>query len=605
MQNKCIWEILEKVKTINNIDDLIEYINNNPKGLNIHIQNKFDSSKDEPITFIEQIISKKNTNNNILCYTTEENPVSLFEIATSKYVYISKEFYKKNYEKIHETILNNTIKKINSDSYIVEINNLNYDKKLFQEIINNPKKTYYFDGIDLDNDTIQLLNDKHIKCYLNDKEISSNKGIGYINYYDLEKNDYLILDAFELTDEEINNFNALKDDVYITFNNKIHPKDMDEDEYIQHFRNIMNKINNVNKKMNITIRVNNREIFNKYFKDFELNKNIHLIIDNDFHDYSYDEYQNEENILDDLVKDIKNTDLTPLEKYIAVYNVVKNFKPYKEDMNNKENARLIHKFLYNDKMVCVGYALLLTTLCRKVGINCKKLDVSVDTSYDDNNIQEARATEWGYHARNLINLDDDKYDVHGIYVCDATWDNNLDEDYLNYAIKPIDSVNVSKRMFGLSNTLLILDVHNFKEYNDHINYILKKNIEYARKNQEKNPLIFGYKKTIDSIMNCFNNLDEKEPYEIFNKYQFKDNEEDYIDFITEIGNYLLTKTNKKVELNNVLKANYNGKKKILHLSVIKLIKLKEDLIQKSLNTSIRENVCFPYEIDENDHIVKK
>lgn len=605
MQNKYIWDILEKVKTINNIDDLIEYFNQNPNTLNIHIQNKFDSSKDEPITFFEEIISKKNTNSNILCYTTEENPVSLFEIATSKYVYISKEFYKKNYEKIHETILNNTIKKINSDSYIVEINNLNYDKKLFQEIINNPKKTYYFDGIDLDNDTIQLLNDKHIKCYLNDKEISSNKGIGYINYYDLEKNDYLVLDAFELTDEEINNFNALKDDVYITFNNKIHPKDMDEDEYIQHFRNIMNKINNVNKKMNITIRVNNREIFNKYFKDFELNKNIHLIIKNDFHDYSYDEYQHEEEVLDDLVKDIKNADLTPLEKYIAVYNVVKNFKPYKEDIEDKENARLIHKFLYNDKMVCVGYSVLLTTLCRKVGINCKKLDVSVDTSYDDNNIQEARATEWGYHARNLINIDDDKYDVHGIYVCDATWDNNLDEDYLNYAIKPIDSVNVSKRMFGLSNTLLILDVHNFKEYNDHINYILKKNIEYARKNQEKNPLIFGYKKTIDSIMNCFNNLDEKESYEIFNKYQFKDNEEDYIDFITEIGNYLLTKTNKKVELNNVLKANYNGKKKILHLSVIKLIKLKEDLIQKSLNTSIRENVCFPYEIDENDHIVKK
>ena len=61
MQNKYIWDILEKVKTINNIDDLIEYINNNPKALNFHIQNKFDSSKDEPITFIEQIISKKNS----------------------------------------------------------------------------------------------------------------------------------------------------------------------------------------------------------------------------------------------------------------------------------------------------------------------------------------------------------------------------------------------------------------------------------------------------------------------------------------------------------------------------------------------------------------
>ena len=36
--------------------------------------------------------------------------------------------------------------------------------------------------------------------------------------------------------------------------------------------------------------------------------------------------------------------------------------------------------------------------------------------------------EWLKDAKYLINIDDDKYDVHGIYVCDATWDNNLDED---------------------------------------------------------------------------------------------------------------------------------------------------------------------------------
>ena len=70
----------------------------------------------------------------------------------------------------------------------------------------------------------------------------------------------------------------------------------------------------------------------------------------------------------ELIEPIKNSNLSPLEKFIAIYNVVKNFKPYKESPDQLEESRYLRYILNNEYMVCVGYAKLLKILCEKVGI---------------------------------------------------------------------------------------------------------------------------------------------------------------------------------------------------------------------------------------------
>ena len=81
-------------------------------------------------------------------------------------------------------------------------------------------------------------------------------------------------------------------------------------------------------------------------------------------------------ILNIMVKDIKTSNLSPFEKYIAVYNIVKSYKKYNyflgdEDKDQKysKHSRNINLILLNDFIVCAGYAKLLEILLNIVGIN--------------------------------------------------------------------------------------------------------------------------------------------------------------------------------------------------------------------------------------------
>lgn len=120
-----------------------------------------------------------------------------------------------------------------------------------------------------------------------------------------------------------------------------------------------------------------------------------------------------EKTLDLFVQDIKTSDLSPYERYIAVYNIVKTFKDYRYYKDDKtmnhdyyDQSRNIYLILNNDYIVCVGYARLLETLLRRVGIDSVVWNVVADEG----------------HARNYVHLVDPKYNIDGYYMCDPTWD---------------------------------------------------------------------------------------------------------------------------------------------------------------------------------------
>ncbi len=118
-------------------------------------------------------------------------------------------------------------------------------------------------------------------------------------------------------------------------------------------------------------------------------------------------------ILDLFVSDIKNSDLSPYEKYISVYNIVKGFKKYLQnefDIGFDDQSRSIYLLLQNYYMVCCGYANLLHSLLNRVGID--------STSY-----------KWssGNHRLNYVKIEDPKYGINGFFKSDPTQDNEIDD----------------------------------------------------------------------------------------------------------------------------------------------------------------------------------
>lgn len=120
--------------------------------------------------------------------------------------------------------------------------------------------------------------------------------------------------------------------------------------------------------------------------------------------------------LDGIVNNIKQMNLSPLEKVLYAYNLVANLKTYKENAYSKGDAsRSIYAILDNDECVCMGYAQLLEAIINRL---------------DDKSLKaytNCLSMKSGGHANNLVYINDEKYGVDGYYVFDSTGDSYNDK----------------------------------------------------------------------------------------------------------------------------------------------------------------------------------
>ena len=89
---------------------------------------------------------------------------------------------------------------------------------------------------------------------------------------------------------------------------------------------------------------------------------------------------------------------------------------YQENEEDKQRSRNIHAIVTDGTIVCVGYAAFAKQLLSELGIKC--LNVGVTCLSDS--VQDVG------HARNFVRIDDDKYDIHGLFAMDITWDSDKD-----------------------------------------------------------------------------------------------------------------------------------------------------------------------------------
>ena len=143
---------------------------------------------------------------------------------------------------------------------------------------------------------------------------------------------------------------------------------------------------------------------------------------------------------------INDYDLSAVEKLMFAYDIMKTFK-YNEGQNIAD-SRYAANVIETGHIVCGGYAQMMVELLKNIkGIGIEYQTVSC---YDN------KGKYKGGHARNLVRVDDDKYNIHGIYAIDATWDSDkktskiAGEDYssldlYNYFLIPyMDYENVFK-----------------------------------------------------------------------------------------------------------------------------------------------------------------
>jgi len=165
------------------------------------------------------------------------------------------------------------------------------------------------------------------------------------------------------------------------------------------------------------------------------------------------------NFVDNLAIKIKEKNLSPFESILYIHSfITENFEmtDFIDEVDNlfninvkvAEKGRVIPDILQNKNIVCAGFASLVKAVVDKLNfkdLKCEILGSNLfqkgDESYE--NI--------GGHCNNLIYIKDEKYNIDGYYMEDASWDAK-EEDFENgkgfaYCLYPIADLEKIEEMY--------------------------------------------------------------------------------------------------------------------------------------------------------------
>ena len=604
------------------IEDLILYINSS-NNIDILIQD--NSKTDDPLCRLDYNLSK----NIKVTYTDKEYPITIINHnRRTEKILINTNFYNTHKEAIKKIITSKLLEKIANNPPYISVPDFIVDENFINEFILSDKLegiSIYIQkilGINFNNKDIEKLQKAYRNVHYDNNEISSDRVIETYTMKGIKESNNISLTT-NLSEKDLENFKYIDNNkvIFINPNERFYIKiniesHYNEREYFEKIKNILNVINTHNKSYTIGIKVRNRELFEQS-NIIKLYPNINFIIDNDLHRYTLDEYLKEEEKLNLLVKPIKESNLSPYEKFIAVYNIVKQFKPYKENDEKPEEARYLRHILNNEFIVCVGFQTLLETLLHKVGIPVMEIGVKVDNEYKEN-----KGSNLSGHARNIVKIDDNKYNIHGIYITDATWDNSMNFDLYRFINLTFDETKEGRHIEKLESFDLLLDFHNPKEFSEKINFYIKNEIHSnKRPKTEIEKITRAYEYLFYDILYILEKLDYDKYIYFFNKYNndiskliekieisemlsqpnnnLKDLDNLFSEFLTEYLKYIIPLSNNKIDNKILYEAIKEVKRVIKNYDENTINKEFEE--SKEIQEQIKEKI-FPYSYNPNNEI---
>lgn len=636
METIKLWESNLKDNFIyfNTVKEYLDYI----EKFNLIPELSFKETytpPEEPKNFIETSALKKD---NSITYTDKDHPI-LYDPKNFIPSVMNESLFKENLPLFKEKARQALIQNLKFHSKTIYIPDYLYHSTTLEDIIKEEHldiplsslqdKTYYYieTTTKLSEKDIKNIKDNHLEFYVKNKnnvnKISSQFAIEYYTYQKL-KEEYDLTITLPLSSEEIENFNYINPKAQIKINfGYVNPKaqikiysshDTKQDELPNFYalKELLEKLSHHNNTYQITFEVNNRALLKKSNLLSNIPSNVTLFIKNDGETYDLNTYLEEENKLDNLVAPIIKANLSPLEKYIAVYNIVKKFKNYQESPNNPYESRFLKYILNNEYIVCVGFSNLLVDLLRRVNIPVSDLSAEVDISYDlDKSMNETPLNTVG-HARNLVKIDDDKYNIHGIYMADATWDNYLNDDYYLNSLLTFDQRKEAIRLESLNTEDLLMDFHNKEELFTKVSYYVKRKISTYESSHVKPDLIYILTSIYNEIMSKLQKLDYQKYNYFYDKYEdklkiikynfnIKDKPSELNkiinEFLEEYYEYMLPLTNKNINLDTIINAAYVVKEKVDKLNPSELSTWL-DTTKKSNEKGLSQ--AFPYIYNPNN-----
>lgn len=606
MKTLNVWEtnFANNFIFLNTIEELIEYLNGHSVSEFLIKDNYEYGNKTETQLERNALNSKINLN-----YTDDNHKIAICQNSFLSPPIISKDFFEKNKDIIIPLLQKDILNK-KTDYYLIPP--FLFDDKFLDVVLE--KCTYLtLKDVELTDEQIEKIKSKFIDCDLiingSRVRISDSRLISYYTKKDLEGNNRTFYINEFLSDRELENLKYLEENANISisfFNDNIYKPITNTNTQKKELIKLLNHLEGLGKNVNVTVELGRRMDIYDLLPTLNNFKTIKSNIYVDLTEYTFEEFMKESNKLDNLVSDIKNSNLSPLEKYMAVYDIVKLYKPYKENKDDLDSSRKVKYILDNDYMVCVGYAKLLNALLERVGIescgySTKVYEVKENESVDLH----------GGHARQIVHITDPKYGIDGYYMADPTWDSNFEQDTWDYALLPLDNMQRTKEMYSLETKDFYLDVHSFEEFNTKMNIYLtiKINEELQRnknrtlKDDNNQMILNAYDCIFRNILETLISLDKTQylKYEEYISTPSKQrNEEFYERFLTDFGHYVVNKTNKPILKEDLA----------LAAAIAKHRDKPEEIREKYAKETLkqmqeRDLELFPYELGEGEELIDK
>lgn len=167
---------------------------------------------------------------------------------------------------------------------------------------------------------------------------------------------------------------------------------------------------------NIYYITGNRNIDNiEILKTLENDHRVSIMYDKEII-CSIDDFINMRNHINKMVNELKKFELSPLEKVLYVYDIIKDFYIINHKyMKEKKVSRLIHRIFKVNELNCQAYAALYSEILRELKIE------ATDFNLYSPLVEELFLTS-DNHARTMIHLVDNKYKIDGLFSTDVVWD---------------------------------------------------------------------------------------------------------------------------------------------------------------------------------------
>ena len=315
-----------------------------------------------------------------------------------------------------------------------------------------------------------------------------------------------------------------------------------EMENTNQINNVIDLVYKLENKINKKISFINCITKNKTIKDIEKlkfleeDRIIKIWYEDGITDCTVNEFIIMRNNIDSIINDIQSKKLSNFEKIIYLYDIVKKYNYKKSEDDYSMDGRQLHKIFNTKNIICSGYARIVSQVLNEIGIQA-----GIYKLITNNN---------ELHARNIVHIKDEKYNVNSIYSMEPTWESAIKEDY--------------------AYSLFLTPIDKLKEYFP--NETFRQDID----------VLCGNK-----------NIDEIDLRDKISLYQFFDNK----DLTQQEIDRLLKETTRKVTLQDFCKALINVKveegisENIINLNISKIINYNNELTNY-LNNKIKTNINF-------------